>query len=118
MNREIKFRAWDMNKKEMIHNIQQEYDGDLSCFGSYLNNNEFYETMQYTGLKDKNEKEIYERDIVKDWQGKLSYIKFEHGSFQLICIGEKFYGRGLIHTQLEVIGNIYENKNLLNGEEI
>lgn len=92
--------------------------------------------MQYTGLTDKNGKEIYEGDIVKT-HDQNNIIRYQHGSFMLIGLHEDRYERNYsrlyhylidstipnmegsrfdgITTTLEVIGNIYENPDLLEG---
>lgn len=87
-----------------------------------------FELMQYTGLKDKNGKEIYEGDIVKSGNGRLWTIEF--GNFvstippRIEVSGYGYYiqpiekeckekGNGCLYAGLEVIGNIYENPKLL-----
>ena len=125
--REIKFRVWDKELKEMnylsLEDICEDdywYDGETSVW-SVLNdcNNkkERFEIGQYTGLKDKNDVEIYEGDIVQ-WTD----IKMEIFWGQDIGMGYGFCWRPYGEEQLyhesmtgfideyEVIGNIYENK--------
>ena len=65
---------------------------------------------QYTGMKDKVGKEIYENDIIKDWNGIRS-VKFE------IYDNRQGYEIELDDSDLEVIGNIHDNPELLKGGE-
>lgn len=129
--REIKFRAWNKKLKKMfkigqitIEKGSWNYEPEgREYIGMSLPYQPSFILMQYTGLKDKNGKEIYEGDIVycQTKYGKAkAKIEFFNGKFVAywnsvithpkngLCI--KYYD---INTKFEVIGNIYENKELL-----
>jgi len=114
--RAIKFRAWDKKEKTM------EKPFDLYSVG-YLNGENGYEAryyilLQFTGLHDKNGKEIYEGDIVKDSTDIPARIEYDDGAFILRILTGQFANStdmaGEGNNQFyEVIGNIYENPELL-----
>lgn len=74
---------------------------------------------QFTGLFDKNNKEIYEGDIVKDSEGRISYVKWLAQRCGFVLVYNRFdiilTGYGKI-DYIEVIGNIYDNSELMKGE--
>jgi len=153
--RELKFRAWDLNKKKMhrdvnINTSHHSYPINFSSEGVTVSSKytSAFAVMQFTGLKDKSGKEIYESDIVRfkhgeqgkdEFNEKTETVSFLHGSF---CLGSTSLGgwyndkdgnisERLSHFQqtinridfyyrdfdLEIIGNIFENKELLIEEK-
>jgi uncharacterized phage protein (TIGR01671 family) len=129
--RDIKFRAWDKEKKMMIFPNDSKKEGLVLTYNGNLKIHDIDERdiiwfhkpedkgiilMQYTGLKDKNGKEIYEGDILKlkcrdpiseEWREWICPIEFRKGFYHPLPFEE-----GII----EVIGNIYENKELLKND--
>ena len=103
--REIKFRFW--NGKNMIYKNLFDIAKNLS----YLN-----QPMQYTGIKDKNGKEIYEWDIVdcEDFVGKIEFDL----SFCAFIITDGYEIKTFLDVgnQIEVLGNIYEHPHLLESQ--
>lgn len=125
--RNIKFRAWDVENKEMLK--VQELDFEPTFYGGRIairpdQYNDYFDTedmilMQYTGLKDKNGKEIYEGDIIKAFTSgkwRIGIIIYEHSGFTIdVTINKDLeYGRtSIIENLTEIIGNIYANPELL-----
>lgn len=106
MNREIEFRAWEHDRKKMCYGYQYNI-GDAE--------QNKYPIMQFTGLKDKNGKEIYEGDIVSHLHSADTCVvvfQKETAMFLAEEIGDEKLGFG-IEDVTEVIGNIYENADLL-----
>jgi uncharacterized phage protein (TIGR01671 family) len=141
MNRQIKFRAWDDKKKCFISDeflISHNNGGNIQVIGIsiYRDSSEINEDiylMQYTGLKDKNGVEIYEKDLLSNGdyifevqfnvqQGKwclnpIKYLKKDNNQEWFITaleyqqLGNGYYSR----KDLEIIGNLHKSPELLNN---
>lgn len=152
MDREKKFKAWDKNKKKFDENVVYIYETFYYYLGScnesnnkniieleYIDNQEDFELVQFTGLKDKNKVEIYDGDIVEFTQDEsyqtdcgteyetyidVGVIKFnetrcgydiwvEAGEYWAEDVEDVFN----YDENFKVIGNIYENPELLENKE-
>lgn len=136
--REIKFRAWNKDEKIMCYENEDQsagyLDGWIASGIQVINqtlNSDFikqrYDFMQYTGLKDKNGKEIYEGDILEDEEVRIKVLYELDGFYGQIMKLKKVCGTevGLKYhlsffqddgNDVEVIGNIYDNPELLKEE--
>jgi uncharacterized phage protein (TIGR01671 family) len=140
--RDFQFKVWDNDSNRFLEidyiNFNRDgsikelilidgYDFDIGCveYHSYTPND--VEILQYSGIKDKNGKKIYEGDIIEKYistdglKPKKKKIKlkiyFEHGEFKAKRITKvpksyKWYNRGVFYD-CKIIGNIYENPELL-----
>ena len=142
MSRDIKFRGWDSVNEVMLPvesiNFREGYVSLNEGDNSLTDTLEMIELMQYTGLKDKNGKEIYEGDILrckclkkckldscaeKVIQYKNSIIEWWESGCNLGYRLRDSKGKTMMikpthlrTMEVEVIGNIYENPELLEGE--
>ncbi len=137
MSREIKFRLWSKIGKKFIETDNPDLDFVINNNGYLYSIENFYgeiyilpqmdiEVLQFTGLQDRNGKEIYEGDILKynfPYDGRLKHISpvtylETQASFGL----KDIYGNEIplyritANNYFEVVGNIYENPELLEVE--
>ena len=125
----IKFRAWDKVEKKMVYEVTPYQDKNRSECWVYIGSTgehayiDEFEIMQFTGLLDKNGKEIWEGDIV-GWPWSQGYTKREviytAPAFHLKGFHPNFFHSMVSATiesgvvpEYEVLGNIYENPELL-----
>lgn len=120
--REINFRCFDKENKKMqdVRKLIFE-DGEIyivpEMYNDLFTTNEFV-LMQYTGLKDKNGKEIYEGDVIKTSIDLIGIVKFDTGYYFEWIVDDKIsmWNKDIkvwLEWGFEVIGNIYENPELL-----
>jgi len=105
--REIKFRAWDKDQKLMLDNVQAK-QGYL--FRDFLNNQRF-ELMQYTGLKD-----WWEDDLLKSPDGRVGKIRYEERAAQYVVdCKDTIMGYFALSVAFgwQKIGNIHEKPDLI-----
>ncbi len=123
-NRLFKFRAWDKKANGWNNNVkidkdgslypmteEDKYDWSIDCLQLII--------MQYTGLKDKNAKEIYEGDIITCENYTMYGGKYKvcwRQDFMAFMFDLELVSPDYLHDAegIEVIGNIYENPQLLN----
>lgn len=137
MNREIKFRAWEKNLKEMIPVEEIDFNSLMINQSTAWRFIDEVELMQYTGLKDKNGTEIYEGDILQRGDVMRSKYVVRYGDFvyspdfhhEVDCLGWYFEEVGVNDNYKDplpylidmldgcVIGNIFENHELLERDE-
>lgn len=121
--REIKFRVWDKELKVMRD--ARYIDFENSEVSYWLNHETDYsdivepfknvELMQYTGIKDFDGKEIYEGDILTGGSYTSCEIFFLDGGFSCDRLNPFCFYQAIVKDEkLKVIGNIYENQELLN----
>ena len=126
-----KFRAYDSGSLSRMYQPDEVMVGDgniwiideESVAGEWIVNNDIH-LMQSTGLKDKNGKEIFEGDVV-DYKGRKAVVKWHgsYASFIYIFVDElqervsEWHPLFLASYHFEIVGNIYENSELLEVEE-
>lgn len=142
MKREIKFRGIDIKTKKFVYGSLVDFSelNDCPQYEIYsvdktTKQQKYYKVVgigQYTGLKDKNNKEIYEGDILETWykeypeynkqyKGDLVTVKYNYGGFLLHFLLDWCGMSNNIEdlqniTNYKVIGNIYENPELLKSK--
>ena len=119
--RKIKFRAWHKEKKimgevlgiDILHKEIFFSNGDVDY--CEISDFKYIELMEYTGVKDKNGKEIYEGDIFHIGSKKILYVVewIDCGLKGRQIRNKSWIGLNYWKEDIEVIGNIYENPELL-----
>lgn len=125
--REIEFRCWNKIEKRMIPSVVPvSFPFPDQSIGeeNYIQKNDYYVFMQYIGQKDKNKKKVFEGDIVKVPAGEsgdnyykecMAFVKYEDDGFVLENPNNrwKFVEQDWWWNEVEIVGNIFENPNLI-----
>ena len=124
MSREILFRAWSYVSEKMTYGVENAIGNSCFAFVHLIHDNDV-EVMQFTGLRDKKGMEIYEGDIVTykrsvgNWTGQFMTTTHKVIFTEEVNAFVMEYGSSYIklrkhwNYEYEVIGNVFENPNLL-----
>jgi len=121
--RTLKFRAWDKEKKIMVYlekPLAIAFDGNVvfDSGNGFVETTKKYIPLQFTGLTDRNGKEIYEGDIVRCFMNgeehSLNVIKWADYGYTMTDFEDESGERVLWFCEVEVIGNIWKNPDLIN----
>ena len=122
--RNIKFRAWDRKNKSMLKVTGVDFSNGI-CFSPLREGHlDFWNydvaLMQSTELKDKNENEMYEGDVIKgrEWSKSKAHrhigvVTYIGSGFKSVGVKQYYGYHGSVDGSYEVIGNIYENPELI-----
>jgi uncharacterized phage protein (TIGR01671 family) len=118
-----KFRIWNTKTNKWVHGPGEEPNllGETILLGAFMPGIGIMElndciVCQYSGIGDKNGKEIYEGDILS-YRGRNGFVEFFAGMFMVSWYDQTDDTLGLMTTdEVEVVGNIYENRELLHHE--
>ena len=121
--RDIKFRAWDNNEEWMVDDMLLSFDGEILTDDVQPHDTPYkeieladegrYELMQYTGMKDIKGVEIYEGDILQSEHHFKYKVVFKGDCWRCESLKNSRFKNRFIGRDLKVIGNIYENPELL-----
>lgn len=130
--REIKFKLWDKSNNQIVFDTAPVFRQTALNLGIKNLQDDGYVLLQYTGLKDKNGKEIYEGDVlkstekIKGFSGSppkskmpmgINKVIFKEGAFKLTTASKstryQLSSLSISWCGLEIIGNIYERPELL-----
>ena len=124
MSREVKFKFIIYDDKCLVVDVQTAtLDEILKAEEAHLPSGFSYKALQYTGLKDKNGKEIYESDVIEiknvwthgvgKWSHFVGKVVFFESEFQAKDINDNYLSLHRYKSRIEVIGSLYENPELL-----
>ncbi|MCH8136330.1 MAG: hypothetical protein IIB77_10165, partial [Proteobacteria bacterium] len=100
---EYKFRAWNKDNKERLYGTPED-------IFQWMEDGQPIEIMQWAGLADKTGVDIYEGDIVKDFDNAEVIVQWQEDQSRFMATREDGYGFWLGIYECEVVGNIYEDR--------